>query len=41
MDNVTQSILFILLPAAAFTIGLGLAIGPIASRLAKLRTSHQ
>lgn len=39
MDNVTQSLLVILLPATLLTLGMGLAIGPILTRLAKYRAS--
>lgn len=39
MDNLTQSLLVILIPATLLTLGMGLAIGPIATRLAKYRAA--
>ena len=39
MDVFTQSLLFILLPAAVFTLVAGLTIGPVMTRLAKWRES--
>ncbi|WP_259657216.1 MULTISPECIES: hypothetical protein [Gluconacetobacter] len=37
MDTMTQGFLYILIPAAVLTVCLGLAIGPLADRLAKYR----
>jgi len=39
MDSLIQSMLVILIPASLLTIGMGLAIGPIVTRLAKYRAS--
>ncbi|WP_274541816.1 hypothetical protein [Komagataeibacter melaceti] len=39
MDNFTLSTLGIVVPFAVFTLLFGLALGPIASRLAKWRQS--
>jgi uncharacterized membrane-anchored protein YhcB (DUF1043 family) len=39
MDVFTQSLLFMLLPAAIFTLVAGLSIGSVMTRLAKWRES--
>lgn len=39
MDILISSLLVILVPATLLTLGMGLVIGPIATRLAKYRAS--